>query len=384
MVRVTSREREVTCDGRLCRFRARVLLPPLSKGYLKLTSFDLRTLGWDDSFAAELPDGLVPGKVARVHSSGVVVLVNGREEHVEFSSRITLPCVGDWVALRPDDRTEVVSVLPRRTALVRGGVAEDSLSQTLAANVDVVFVVEPSSLEGRRGDPNLGRIERLLALAWESGATPVVLLTKSDLVGARIGEIVVNVMAAAPGVDVHAVCSMTGDGVDIVAAYLGVGRTAVLAGPSGAGKSTLVNALAGTDLMDTQQVRASDGRGRHTTVHRELLVLPSVGLIIDTPGLRRVALASGGEGLESVFSDIEELAQGCRFDDCAHSGEPGCAVVEAIETGELPQRRLDSWFKLRREAEWVASRTDWRLRQERARQWKTIHKEMRRAGRNRP
>ncbi|TCO58400.1 ribosome small subunit-dependent GTPase A [Actinocrispum wychmicini] len=346
-----------------------------------MTSLDLKTLGWDEYFAAALPAGSVPGRVARVHSSGVEVLVDGHEEHIEYTSRVELPCVGDWVALREG---ELVDVLPRRTALVRGGVAEDSLGQTLASNVDVIFVVEPTSLAGRRGGPNLGRIERLLALAWESGATPVVLLTKSDLVGDQIGEILSNVMAAAPGVDVHPVCSVTGDGVDIVAGYLGVGRTAVLVGPSGAGKSTLVNALAGSDVMETQQVRASDGRGRHTTVHRELLVLPRGGLIIDTPGLRRVSLATGGEGLQDVFTDIEDLAQQCRFDDCAHSGEPGCAVVEAVETGELPQRRLDSWFKLRREAEWIASRTDWRLRQERARQWKAIGKEMRRINRSRP
>jgi ribosome biogenesis GTPase len=344
-----------------------------------LTSLDLKTLGWDDT--AELPDGCIPGKIARVHSSGAVVIVDGQEQHIDYSSRITLPCVGDWVAIKDG---AILTVLPRRTALVRGGVAEDSLSQTLASNVDVVFVVEPSSLEGRKGDPNLGRIERLLALAWESGAQPVVLLTKSDLVGERIAEIMANVTGAAPGVDVHAVSSMNGDGVEIVASYLGIGRTAVLVGPSGAGKSTLVNALAGVSLMETQEVRASDGRGRHTTVHRELLVLPRGGLIIDTPGLRRVSLATGGEGLESVFTDIEELAELCRFDDCAHRAEPGCAVVEAVETGELPQRRLDSWFKLNREAEWIASRTDARLRQERARQWKTIHKEMRRAGRNRP
>nr|WP_225954574.1 ribosome small subunit-dependent GTPase A [Kibdelosporangium phytohabitans] len=292
-----------------------------------------------------------------------------------------MPCVGDWVAVH--DGT-IAAVLARRTALVRGGVAEDSLSQTLASNVDVIFVVEPACLEGRGGDPNLGRIERLLALAWDSGATPVVLLTKSDLVGERVGEIVSTVMGAAPGVEVHAVCSMTGDGVDVVASYLGVGRTAVLVGPSGAGKSTLVNALAGDDVMETQQVRASDGRGRHTTVHRELLVLPRGGLIIDTPGIRRVSLSGEGNGLDAVFTDIEEFAEQCRFDDCGHTGEPGCAVLAAIESGELPQRRLDSWFKLNREAEWVASRTDARLRQERGRRWKVIHKEMRRSGRHRP
>jgi len=160
-----------------------------------------------------LPADLVPGRVARVHSSGVVVLVDGHEKHIEYSSRILLPCVGDWVAL--DDRTEIVTVLPRRTALVRGGVAEDSLSQTLASNVDVVFVVEPTSLEGRRGGPNLGRIERLLALAWESGATPVVLLTKSDLGGDQLGDILATVLTAAPGVDVHPVVSVTGEGVEL-------------------------------------------------------------------------------------------------------------------------------------------------------------------------
>jgi ribosome biogenesis GTPase len=344
----------------------------------------LETLGWHDT--TELPSGLVPARVTRVHKGGAAVLTESGEEQVDFGPHIELPCVGDWVGLKllPDSRLELAKVLPRRTAMVRGGVAQDSFTQVLAANVDVVLVVEPSSLEGRRGDPNLGRIERLLALAWESGAMPVVLLTKSDLVGERIGEIVADVMTAAPGVDVHPISSLTGDGVETVAGYLGVGRTAALIGPSGAGKSTLVNALSGDDVMETQQVRASDGRGRHTTVHRELIVLDRGGLIIDTPGLRRIGLAEGGEGLESVFTEIEELAQQCRFDDCAHTSEPGCAVQEAIETGELPQRRLDSYFKLQREAQWVASRTDARLRQERTRQWKTIHKEMRRAYRNRP
>ncbi|MEV4310708.1 ribosome small subunit-dependent GTPase A [Actinocrispum sp. NPDC049592] len=347
-----------------------------------MTSLD--TLGWHET--TELPSGQLPARVSRVHKGGAVVLAEWGEQQVEFGPHIELPCVGDFVGLRglPDNRWELATVLPRRTAMVRGGVAQDSLTQVLASNVDVIFVVEPSSLEGRRGDPNLGRIERLLALAWESGAMPVVLLTKSDLVGARIGEIVADVMTAAPGVDVHAISSLTGDGVDTVAGYLGVGRTAALIGPSGAGKSTLVNALSGVDVMETQQVRASDGRGRHTTVHRELIVLDRGGLIIDTPGLRRIGLAEGGEGLESVFTDIEDLAQDCRFDDCAHRSEPGCAVIEAIERGDLPQRRLDSYFKLLREAEWVASRTDWRLRQERARQWKTIHKEMRKVYRNRP
>jgi ribosome biogenesis GTPase len=158
----------------------------------------------------------------------------------------------------------------------------------------------------------------------------------------------------------------------------------VLLGQSGAGKSTLVNALADADLMVTQQVRAADGRGRHTTTHRELLVLPGGGLVIDTPGVRRIGLYNADEGLAQAFSDIEELAADCRFTDCGHDGEPGCAVQDAVDSGDLPQRRLDSWHKLRKEAAWMTGRADARLRSEQTRRWKIIHKEMRRSGRNRP
>jgi ribosome biogenesis GTPase / thiamine phosphate phosphatase len=339
----------------------------------------LFSLGWDEAWAESFTPyaGLDPGRVARVDRGRCDVLT----EHGEIQAgwRGAPPCAGDWVALRglPDGGHQVAAVLPRRTALVRGGVAResrgglsgDSQGQLLAANVDVVLIVEPAS-----PDTGLARIERLLALAWQSGATPYVVITKADL-AADLPGLLEAVTAAAPGVGVHAVSAVTGDGLDAVrAAATG---TSVLLGPSGAGKSTLVNALAGKDVMRTQAIRASDGRGRHTTTHRELVVVPG-GLIIDTPGVRRVGLYDVDAGLAQAFSDVEDLAAACRFSDCAHDTEPGCAVLLAIEAGDLPERRLAGWRRLRREAEWMASRTDARLRAERLRERKLIHRQARR------
>ncbi|GGS70031.1 ribosome small subunit-dependent GTPase A [Nonomuraea spiralis] len=364
-------------------------------------SFDLFLLGWTDLRAAELPADTVPARVARVDRGAAEVIAADGQHHVKYGARVrrssvgdpvALPCVGDWVALRwlPEGRYELDEVLPRTTAFVRGGVSRDSVGglsgdgqgQVLAANVDVVFVAEPSMHSTDFAD--LGRIERLVALAWESGGTPVVLVTKADLFESGLEELLADVRAAAPGVDVHAVSSLRGEGVTLAAGYLHGSRTAVVLGPSGAGKSTLVNALAGLGVMETQQVRAADGRGRHTTVHRELIPLAGGGLIIDTPGIRRIGLYDIGEGVDLVFADIEELARRCRFADCGHVSEPGCAVLASLENGELPERRLQSWRKLQREAAWMASRTDARLRKEQQNKWKIIHKEMRRSPRNRP
>ncbi|MBG0818060.1 ribosome small subunit-dependent GTPase A [Planomonospora sp. ID82291] len=363
--------------------------------------YDLSSLGWNDSLAAELPAGTLPARVARVDRGAAEVLCADGHLTAHYSARVRraaaadpvdLPCVGDWAALHrlPEGRFELEALLPRRTAFVRGGVGRtsqgglsgDSRGQVLAANVDVVFVAEPALHATDTAD--LGRIERLLALAWESGGHPVVLVTKADLIGDGLSFLMDEVASAAPGVDVHAVCSVTGEGVELVRGYLEGSRTAVVLGASGAGKSTLVNALAGAAVMETQQVRAGDGRGRHTTVHRELIPLPGGGLVIDTPGIRRIGLYEMGEGVEAVFSDVEELAERCRFADCGHDSEPGCAVVAAIEDGTLPERRLASWRKLQREAVWMASRTDARLRKELQNKWKVIHKEMRKPGRNRP
>jgi ribosome biogenesis GTPase len=341
---------------------------------LALSSPSLSSLGWDDSWAEAFApyDGLVPGRMARVDRGRCDVLTEHGE--IQAAWRGDPPCTGDWVAVRGN---HVAAILPRRTAFVRGGVAResrgglsgDSQGQVLAANIEVALVVEPAS-----PDTSLGRIERLLALAWQSGAVPYVVITKADLV-ADLPGLIEAVTMSAPGADVHAVSAMTGEGLDAVRA-LATG-TSVLLGPSGAGKSTLVNALAGEDVMRTQEIRAADGRGRHTTTHRELVVVPG-GLIIDTPGVRRVGLYDAGEGLAQAFSDVEHLAAQCRFSDCAHATEPGCAVLRAIETGDLPERRLAGWRRLRREADWMAARTDARLRAERLRERKLITRQARR------
>jgi len=347
--------------------------------------FTLAELGWDDGWEAAFAEHAdhLAGRVARVDKGLCTVLSEQGELRAGYGGRP--PCVGDWVAVRPGPAPRVRRILPRRTAVVRGGVGRDlrsgmsgdSSRQVLAANVDVVYIVEPAAPDA---DP--GRIERLLALAWESGARPVVLITKADL-AADLPGLLDAVASVAVGAEVHAVCALDGRGLE--AARLRPGSTAVLLGPSGAGKSTLVNALAGRPVMRTGEVRAADGRGRHTTTRRELLLLDGGGMVIDTPGLRRVGLSDeAAEGVARTFADVEELAAECRFADCAHRTEPGCAVLAAVESGELPERRLANWRKLQREAEWMAGRADARLRAEQTRRWKIIHKEMRRSGRNRP
>lgn len=357
-------------------------------------TFDLSLLGWTDSLSADLPDDSLPGRVARVDRGAAEVITAAGQYRARYGAEIrraaaqdpvALPAVGDWAALRPlpEGRSELVALLPRRSAFVRGGVGRDSRGglsgdsqgQVLAANVDLVLVAEPAR---HAADPaDLGRIERLVALAWESGGTPVVLITKADLAGHGLAGLLDDVRGVAPGVRVHAVAALTGDGVEPVRDHLAGSRTAVVLGPSGAGKSTLVNALAGAEIMETQQVRAADGRGRHTTVHRELIPLPGGGLVIDTPGIRRVGLYGMSDGVGLVFADVDELAAHCRFADCAHDSEPGCAVLAAVASGELPERRLASWRKLRREAAWMAARGDARLRRERANEWKAVTKQLR-------
>ncbi|TDC47101.1 ribosome small subunit-dependent GTPase A [Jiangella ureilytica] len=266
--------------------------------------------------------------------------------------RLALPAVGDWTAVRdwPDDRVTLEAVLPRRTAIVRDSADRTSAGQVVAANVDVVVIVEHLD-----PDPDLGRIERLLVLAWGSGAQPIVVLTKSDLVPDPLG-MRDEVAEVAPGVEILLVSSVLGDGVDELGALVRNGRTLALVGPSGAGKSTLTNLLAGVDVMPTGSVRARDGRGRHTTTHRELVVLPGRGVLIDTPGLRAVGLVADGGAVAGAFADVEAFAGQCRFRDCGHVTEPGCAVLLAVADGDLDEDRLARWRKLRREAALNAAR----------------------------
>jgi ribosome biogenesis GTPase len=352
---------------------------------------DLSSLGWDDAHAAAFQpyahDGQVPARVTRVDRGACDALAAEGPMRATFSGAllqagaadpVATPCVGDWIVARAwsDARVTAETVLPRRTAFVRAAVTPGaSYGQVLAANVDVAVVTE-----GLHPEPDLGRIERFLALAWESGATPLVVLTKADLVpdAAHLRD---DVATAAPGVDVLAVSATTGEGMADLAPYVVAGRTLALLGPSGAGKSTLTNALAGETVMFTRELRA-DGKGRHTTVHRELVVLPGGGLIVDTPGLRSVGLTDVSESLDLVFAEVEALAAQCRFADCEHRTEPDCAVLAALETGELSERRWESYVKLGREARWMAMRHDARLRSEERAKWKRITKDYR--GRIRP
>ena len=352
----------------------------------------LASLGWDDARTTDfLPYAAehVPARVSRVDRGACDALGADGPLRLTFSGAllsaaasdpVATPCVGDWVAVRswPDGRVTAEAVLPRRTAFVRASVTPGvSHGQVLATNVDLAVVVE-----GLHPEPDLGRIERFLALAWESGATPLVVLTKADLVpdAAQVRD---DVALAAPGVEVLVVSAETGEGLDGLLPYVVAGRTLALLGPSGAGKSTLTNALSGATVMATRALRA-DGKGRHTTVHRELVLLPRGGLVVDTPGLRSVGLTDVSESLDLVFSEVEELSQDCRFADCGHDSEPGCAVQAALDSGELPLRRWESYVKLQREARWMAMRHDARLRAEERAKWKRISKDQRAGYRLRP
>lgn len=267
------------------------------------------------------------------------------------------PCTGDWCVVRtwPDHRLTLEKILPRRTAVVRATAGEQSHGQVLCANADYVAVV--ASLQPL---PVFSKLERLLALAWDSGAQPIVVLTKSDLVR-DAQDVAEDVAAAAPGVEVVICSTRTGQGIDRLRALVSGGRTIALVGSSGHGKSALTNALVGTEVLATKEIR-DDGRGRHTSVRRELVVLPTGGAVIDTPGLRGVGLIDADEGIAATFHDVEDLVQACRFNDCSHGSEPGCAVRAALEEGTLSVRRFESWRKLRREAQWMALRKDTRLR----------------------
>lgn len=300
------------------------------------------------------------GRVVRVDRGAADVSVGSTLLRVGDPSGRLL--VGDWVTLSSEQ--DVAEVLPRTSVVSRGSASRTSDEQPLAANVDVVVVVEPAG-----PDLSVGRVERLLVLAWSSGATPLVALTKTDLVHPRVllDDVVERVRTVAVGVDVVCLSAHQGEGLDELRAHVGDGRTFVLLGPSGAGKSTLTNALAGASMLTTADVR-SDGRGRHTTTHRQLVELVDGSAVIDTPGLRAVSLVGDVDAVDSTFRDVLDLAAGCRFRDCSHDHEPGCAVRVALDDGRLAERRLESWRKLGREAAFQARRGDARLeREERAR-----------------
>ncbi|MFF2148103.1 ribosome small subunit-dependent GTPase A [Kitasatospora sp. NPDC058190] len=348
----------------------------------------LSRYGWTtehaERFAPLAEAGLLPARIVRVDrgqcdavladpETGELRTVRLDTRPVGDADMINCPCTGDWAAadLHAQPMAAVVALLPRSTAIIRKVAGKRSDGQVLAANVDTVLIA--ASLAA---DPDLGRIERFLALAWESGAEPLVVLTKADLVD-DAEFIRADVEAVAPGVTVLVVSAETGEGIDVLRAC--APGTTVVIGQSGVGKSTLTNALVGSEVMAVQEARSVDQKGRHTTTTRELTALPGGGVLIDTPGLREVGLY-GGEGVDLAFADIAELAEECRFHDCNHHTEPGCAVRAALADGTLPQRRMDSYLKLQRENEWIASRSDARVAKARLNKWKTITKSMRAAG----
>ncbi|BCJ50954.1 putative ribosome biogenesis GTPase RsgA [Actinoplanes sp. NBRC 14428] len=319
---------------------------------------DLPALGWDATLASayrpfDRTDAR-PGRVLRADRGICTVLAEDGVHRASLAGGLllgaaadpaNLPCAGDWVVLRrwPDRRLTVEIVLPRRTALIRRTADKDSSGQVLAANMDTVAIVEPM-----HPAPDDARVERLLALAWESGAQPVVVLSKSDT--ARDPEAVARQLGElAPGVRVLPVSARRGTGLGELRELVAPGRTLALLGRSGAGKSTLVNALAGTEVMPVQEIRRADGKGRHTTAYRSLVLIPGGGAVLDTPGIRGVGLLETAAGLDRAFADVAGLAVHCRFGDCAHDGEPGCAVEAALADGSLLPRRLESWRKLHRE-----------------------------------
>ncbi|QLH24767.1 ribosome small subunit-dependent GTPase A [Streptomyces sp. Rer75] len=330
--------------------------------------------GWEAAFGPYARQGLIPGRVVRVDRGRCDVVtpdgtVRADTEFVVPRDPMKVVCTGDWAAVDAADAGEpryVRTLLPRRTEVARSTSSKRSDGQVLAANVDHAVIAVSLAAE-----LDLGRVERFVALAWESGAQPVVVLTKADLVDdpGALAHLVADTETSAPGVQVLPVSATTGQGVEVLAALLAAG-TSVLLGQSGAGKSTLANALVGEDVQDVREIRDSDGKGRHTTTTRNLLPLPSGGALIDTPGLRGVGLWDAEGGVSQAFAEIEAYAADCRFHDCAHETEPGCAVLAAVEDGSLPPRRLDSYRKLLRENAYLAARTDARLRSEMRREWK--------------
>jgi ribosome biogenesis GTPase len=325
----------------------------------------LSSLGWDDHFASAYPlfdrPDHVPGRVVRADRGICTVLTSAGTARASLggpamlaaaADPVALPCAGDWVALRhwPDQRVTIEAVLPRRSAIVRRTADKDATGQVLAANVDTVAVIaSPDPL------PEPSTIERLLTLAWESGAQPLLVITKADLV-ADPDALAEQLAQLAPGVRAVAVSAERGTGLDELRPLIAHGRTLGLLGASGAGKSTLVNALVGTTVMATQAIRRVDGKGRHTTTYRALVPVPGGGAVLDTPGIRAVGLLDGEQGLDRTFADITALIARCRFPDCGHDSEPGCAVRAGLESGDLPARRWESWRKLQRELAYESRR----------------------------
>jgi ribosome biogenesis GTPase / thiamine phosphate phosphatase len=349
-----------------------------------LSAGTLAALGWTDeleaAFTPYVERGFIPARVVAEHRGGYYVRSELGDRLAQARGRLRddelwggMPAVGDWVVVcdAPGDGFAIEALLPRRTKVSRKTPWLKAEEHILVANVDTVVLVT-----GLDQDFNPRRLERYLTAAWDSGADPVIVLTKLDVCDdpGKVAE----AESVAVGVPVHPVSNVTGEGIDAVRQLLEPAKTFVLLGSSGTGKSTLANRLAGRTVMETGDLR-NDGRGRHTTRHRQLLVMPGGAILIDTPGLRELQIWEGD--IDSAFADIAELASQCRFNDCAHSTEPDCAVREALETGELDEGRWANYVKLQRELRSIEARSSRRLQRELKSRWRARARETRRARR---
>ncbi|MBC6972291.1 ribosome small subunit-dependent GTPase A [Bacillus sp. Xin] len=342
----------------------------------------LELFGWDSFFEEESLEGFAVGRILLEHKHMYRIMCEDGEYIAELSGKFRhealvksdYPAVGDWVHIKKmeeENKAIIHSVFPRRSSFSRQAAGDKTAEQIVAANVDYLFLVNALN-----HDFNVRRIERYLLLAYESGAMPVIVLTKSDLCG-DLEQKVLETEAVAIGVPIFVVDSLQQIGVESLRQFVAPGKTIALVGSSGVGKSTLLNALIGSEVAKTGDVREEDSKGRHTTTHRELFRLPSGGLVIDTPGMRELQLWEGSEAIHATFSDIEELAKDCRFRNCDHENEPGCAVQSAIEEGILAVHRLRNYKKLQKEIAYAMRKQDPVLARAERGKWKKMKKQNR-------
>lgn len=343
----------------------------------------LSSMGWNphfqDAFAASGSNGQ-PARVASEYQ-GLYRLYTEQGERLgrvsgrfrfQASGRQSYPAVGDWVVIDPpggEGEAVIQALLPRQSKFARKMAGKTTEEQVVAANVDSVFLVTALNR-----DFNLRRLERYLILAWESGANPVIVLNKTDLCP-DLAAVMDDISSIAAGVPVHPVCGLLNEGLEALGPYLGQGRTVALLGSSGVGKSTLVNRLLGDESRRVREVREGDDRGRHTTTTREMIRLPQGGLLIDTPGMRELQMLEAGDGFREAFDDIEELSLRCRFRDCSHQGEPGCAIQEALDSGELNPGRYQNYLKIQKEMAYLVRKEDPEAQRAEKEKWKKIHQD---------